>query len=153
MTVRSILILAAALAACAPAVVAADPQAREATVTASVNVRSAPDRSVPTVTWLLTGTRVTVIGCDTGWRWCDVVAGRDRGWVYSRYLSLPSRGSAVTVAAAGADLGLPVLDFELGPYWNEHYASRMFFPEKASWQARWDRRRDAAEARGTPARR
>ena len=49
--------LATALAACMPAV-AADT----ATITSSVNVRSGPDRSLPTVTWLMGGARVTVVG-------------------------------------------------------------------------------------------
>ena len=56
--------LATALAACMPAVAA-----ETATITSSVNVRSGPSRSLPTVTWLLTGTRVTVVGCVPNWRW------------------------------------------------------------------------------------
>lgn len=147
MTLRSNLMLAVALAACLSAA-----DAREATVTGSVNVRSGPDRSLPTVTWLLTGTRVTVVGCIADWRWCDVVAGRDRGWVYSRYLSVPFRGSSITIARGGSDLDMPVLGFELGPYWDEHYATRMFFPQKASWQARWDRRQERSEGREPPPR-
>ena len=81
MKLHSVLMLAMALAASPPAVAA-----ETATITSSVNVRSGPDRSLPTVTWLLGGTRVTVVGCVANWRWCDVVAGRDRGWVYSRCL-------------------------------------------------------------------
>ena len=88
--------LAMALAACMPVVAA-----ETATITSSVNVRSGPDRSLPTVTWLLGGARVTVVGCVANWRWCDVIAGRDRGWVYSRYLSVPFQGSAVVIANGG----------------------------------------------------
>jgi len=129
------LMLAMALAACM-SVVAAET----ATITSSVNVRSGPDRSLPTVTWLLTGTRVTVVGCVANWRWCDVVSGSNRGWVYSRYLSVPFQGSAITIANGGPNLGLKVIDFELGPYWDEHYQSKIFFGQKASLQTRWDRR-------------
>ena len=106
MNLHSIPMLAVALAACMPAVAA-----ETATITSSVNVRSGPDRSLPTVTWLMGGTRVTVVGCVSNWRWCDFVAGRDRGWVYSRYLSLPSLASAVVIANGGPRLGLPVLEF------------------------------------------
>ncbi len=112
-----------------------------ATITRSVNVRSAPSTSLPTVTWLLPGTRVTVVGCTPNWHWCDVVSGRNRGWVYTRYLSVPFEGSAVTILHGGPNLGLPAVDFSLGPYWDEHYQSQVWFAQKASWQARWDRRR------------
>jgi uncharacterized protein YraI len=142
MKLHSNLILAVALAASVPAVAA-----ETATVTSSVNVRSGPDRSLPTVTWLLGGTRVTVVGCVSNWRWCDVVAGRDRGWVYSRYLSLPRQGSAVIIAQGGPSLGLPVSEFDLGRYWDEHYPTRLFFSQKANWQTRWDQRRPQPEWR------
>jgi uncharacterized protein YraI len=93
------------------------------------------------------GARVTVVGCVPNWRWCDVIAGRDRGWVYSRYLSLPFQGSAVVIADRGPKLGLPVTEFELGPYWDEHYQRRLFFPQKARWQTHWDQRRPQPEWR------
>ena len=129
------LTLALALAACMPVLAA-----ETATITSSVNVRSGPDRTLPTVTWLLGGTRVTVVGCIASWRWCDVIAGRDRGWVYSRYLSMPFQGSAVLIANGGPNLDLPVIEFALGPYWDEHYQRRLFFAQKASWQKRLDAR-------------
>lgn len=113
--------------------------AQTATITRSVNVRSGPNASLPTVTWLLTGTRVSVTGCTANWNWCDVTSGGERGWVYSRYLSMPLQGSAVTILKAGPALGLPVVEFALGPYWDEHYQRRMWFPQKARWQLHWDR--------------
>jgi len=136
------LILAMGLAACMPAVAA-----ETATTTSSVNVRSGPDRWMPTVTWLLGGARVTVVGCVSNWRWCDVIAGRDRGWVYSRYLSLPTQSGATIIADGGPNLGLPVIEFALGPYWDEHYQRRLFFSQKAALQARWDQRRAQPEWR------
>ena len=127
--------------------------AQTATITRSVNVRSGPNASLPTVTWLLTGTNVNVTGCIANWNWCDVTSGRERGWVYSRYLSMPFQGSAVTILKAGPALGLPVVDFSLGPYWDEHYQRRLWFPQKAQWQLRSDQMpaprewRDPAAAR------
>lgn len=140
--------LAIASAVCLPAVAA-----ETVTITSSVNVRSGPDRSMPTVTWLLSGTRVSVVGCVSNWRWCDVIAGRERGWVYSRYLSLPSQGSAVLISNGGPNLGLPVTDFALGAYWDEHYSGRLFYSQKASWQTRWDRRPEQPQWREPSARR
>jgi uncharacterized protein YraI len=133
MTSRLRLLLAFALASCMQLAAA-----ETAIITRSANVRSSPNIAFPTVTWLLTGTRVTVSGCVSSWRWCEVVAGRDRGWVYSRYLSMPFQGSAITILDAGPALGLPVVDFALGPYWGEHYEQRLWFAQKAAWQLRWD---------------
>ena len=124
-----------------------------ATITRSVNVRSAPSTSLPTVTWLLSGARVTVVGCTPNWHWCDVVSGRKRGWVYTRYLSVPFEGSAVTILDGGPNLGLPAVDFSLGPYWDEHYQSQVWFAQKASWQARWDRLRAPPKWRAPSSRR
>jgi len=125
--------------------------AQTATITRSVNVRSGPHASLPTVTWLLTGTRVTVSGCIANWNWCDVTSGGERGWVYSRYLSMPFQGSAMTILKAGPALDLPVVDFALGSYWDEHYQRRLWFPQKAEWQLRWDRMPAPREWRGPPA--
>ena len=121
--------------------------AETATTTTSVNVRSGPENVFPTVTWLLSGTRVTVVGCVANWRWCDVIAGRDRGWVYSRFLSIPFNGSAVTILNGGPNLGLPESEFSLGEYWDTHYQRKHWFGRKAYWQKRWDRRAPQREWR------
>ncbi|MCM8594773.1 SH3 domain-containing protein [Accumulibacter sp.] len=114
--------------------------AQTATTTTSVNVRAGPEKNFPTVTWLLSGTTVTVVGCVANWRWCDVIAGRDRGWVYSRFLSIPFNGTAVTILNGGPNLGLPQSEFSLGEYWDAHYQRQHWFGRKAHWQQRWDRR-------------
>ena len=118
-----------------------------ALIVRSVNVRSGPHQSMPSVTTLLTGTRVTVVGCVASWRWCDIQSGSSRGWVYTRYLSVPFEGSARTIIDGGPNLGLPLVEFQLGPYWDEHYQRRIWYPEKAQWQRRWDEQRPAPEWR------
>jgi uncharacterized protein YraI len=128
------------LLALAVAAVVQTAAAQTATTTNSVNVRAGPDNKLPTVTWLLSGTAVTVVGCTANWRWCDVTAGRDRGWVYTRFLSVPFDGTAVTIVRGGPKLGLPQVEFALGPYWDEHYRSKLWYGQKADWQRRWDRR-------------
>jgi uncharacterized protein YraI len=126
-------LLALAFVACIPSAAA-----QTATTTSSVNVRAGPEKIFPTVTWLLSGTPVTVVGCVATWRWCDVIAGRDRGWVYTRFLALPFKGSAVTIINGGPNLGLPQTEFSLGPYWDTHYQGQSFVGRKAYWQSRWD---------------
>ena len=117
------------------------PLAAEETAltTGSVNVRAGPDNMFPTVTWLLSGTSVAINGCTTNWRWCDVTAGRDRGWIYSRFLSYRFNGTAVTILNGGPNLGLPQAEFVLGTYWDTHYQRQHWYGRKAYWQGRWDR--------------
>ena len=95
--------------------------AQSAFTTQAVNMRAGPDRMFPLVTWLPAGRPVTVIGCTSGWRWCDVVDGPFRGWVYSRYLSGPVRSRA------------PVITFSVGSYWGAHYQGRPWFGSQPSW--------------------
>ncbi len=118
-----------------------------ATITSAVNVRAGPENIFPAVTSLLSGTQVTVVGCVANWRWCDVIAGRDRGWVYTRFLSVPFNGSAVTIINGGPHLGLPRSEFSLGEYWDAHYQRQQWFGRKAYWQSRWDRRAPPREWR------
>jgi uncharacterized protein YraI len=135
MSKRLQFLLALVVASCVP-----PAAAQTAMTTNSVNVRAGPEQMFPTVTWLLSGTSVTVTGCTANWRWCDVTAGRDRGWVYARFLSYPFNGSAVTIGQGGPNLGLPQIEFSLGPYWDAHYRGKRWFAQKADWQRRWDRR-------------
>lgn len=114
--------------------------AQTAITTEAVTVRAAPDRHFPPVTWLLGGASVTVVGCVESWRWCDVTAGRDRGWVYTRYLAITSGGSTVTILNDGPGLGLPMVTFSLDPYWDSNYRGRPWFSKQPYWQNRWQRR-------------
>jgi uncharacterized protein YraI len=125
------------------ALLATEVRAQAVTVSA-VNVRAGPDRFFPTVTWVLAGTAAEVHGCVESWRWCDVTVGRDRGWIYSRYLSVPHAGRNVTILKAGATLGMPVVDFDLAGYWDAHYADRRWFGKAGHYQTRWERRRPQA---------
>ena len=134
MLMRPLLLLAFATAAFLP-----PAAAQTAITTSAVNLRAAPDRAFPTVSWLMGGTSVDVVGCTANWRWCDVVAGRERGWVYARFLSYRHDGGTVTIVNGGPRLGLPAVEFAFGPYWDEHYRNRIWYGQKATWQSRWER--------------
>ena len=88
----------------------------------AVNVRAGPDRIFPLVTFLTARTEVHVIGCTEGWRWCDIVSGRVRGWVDGTYLSGPFRNPRV-----------PFITFSVGPYWDAHYIGRPWYASKDHW--------------------
>lgn len=131
-------VVAIALVAIAP--VAA---AQTAITTLAVKMRAGPSADFPPVTTLMGGTSVTVVGCEESWRWCDVSAGRDRGWISSRYLSTSFKGSKITILNGGPQLELPVAEFVLSSYWSEHYQGRVFFARQAQYQRRWDGRAPA----------
>lgn len=126
--------------ACASAVVSGAAIA-QAITTSSVNVRAGPDRIFPTVTWVLSGTPAQVHGCVDSWRWCDVTVGRDRGWIYARYLSVPHDGRDVTILRGGPKLGFAPVEFSVQGYWNAHYADRRWIGQAGHYQTRWERRR------------
>ena len=65
----------------------------------SANVRAGPSAVFPLVTWLPAKEPVRVVGCTEGSAWCDVVAGRTRGWIYARYLSDRARNRTVPIVA------------------------------------------------------
>lgn len=86
-----------------------------------VNMRAGPDAVFPVVTWLNSQDIVQVQGCVEGFTWCDVVAGRQRGWVNAHYLRnvFPSR--------------VPVVTFSVEQYWDEHFRNRRWYGNKADW--------------------
>jgi uncharacterized protein YraI len=110
--------------------------AQVAVTTQAVNVRAGPDRAFPLVTWLPAGTAVNVVGCIDGWRWCDVVAGRDRGFVYSRFLSYTFGNQPVVILHGGPTLGLPLVTFSIGPYWDTWYRNRPWWNNRNYWYSR-----------------
>ncbi len=87
----------------------------------NVNIRAGPDRAFPLVGWIPARSAVRVHGCTSGWRWCDVAAGRNRGWVHSRYLSTISRSRT------------PVVTFSVGSYWDQHYRGRPWYSSRNDW--------------------
>ncbi len=96
----------------------------QATVTKpsrDVNVRAGPDTVFPVVTWITRHDTIQVQGCIEGFTWCDVVAGRRRGWVHRSYLRnvIPGR--------------VPVVTFSVEAYWDEHYRTQRWYADKAAW--------------------
>ncbi len=87
-----------------------------------VNVRAGPDAVFPLVTWLPANTPVSVVGCIDGRQWCDIVAGRTRGWVRATYLAESFRNRTA-----------PIITFSVGPYWDAHYRRRSWYSSRADW--------------------
>lgn len=101
-----------------------------------VNLRAGPNREFPLVMWVPGGVQVYVNGCVDGWTWCDVTVGDERGWVYAEFLSYDYYGQPVTIVSGGALLGLPLITFSIGPYWDNYYRYRPWYGNRYYWYNR-----------------
>jgi uncharacterized protein YraI len=102
-------------------------------VTGDVNLRAGPDSSYPSVAMLGAGTSVAIQGCVDGWSWCDVAAGNNRGWVPGNFLQEEYQGQRVLVPNYGVQIGIPIVAFAFGAYWDDHYRNRSWYGERDRW--------------------
>ncbi|MFT4435375.1 SH3 domain-containing protein [Caballeronia sp. 15715] len=102
----------------------------------AVNMRAGPAGDYPIVTQLPGGVPVTVMGCISGYTWCDVVVPNLRGWVYAGSLSYPYQGGNVPILTYGTTIGLPIVTFSIGSYWGSYYRGRPWYNQQSRWANR-----------------
>ena len=122
----------ASLLLCAPLMASAV----EGWVVADISLQAGPDPAYPSIEELAAGTPVTIAGCIDGWTWCDVIAFDERGWVPGTFLQEEYSGQRVYISEYGARIGIPVVAFSLGLYWDSHYHNRPFYAERQQWESR-----------------
>jgi uncharacterized protein YraI len=105
-------------------------------VITNVNMRAGPDPAYPIVQVLPVNSWISVQGCTTGWEWCDVISGPNRGWVAGSYIAYMYNSQPVYVVDYGAQIGIPIVSFVIGTYWANYYAGRPFYRDRARWYAR-----------------
>ncbi len=116
-------------------------QAAQGYATANVNMRSGPSTRYPAVTVIPFGTPLEIHGCLADLPWCDVSFYNGRGWVAGRYVQAEYQQRRVYVEPDYYDsLGIPLVTFELGNYWDRNYRNRDFYRERDYY--RRDRDRD-----------
>jgi uncharacterized protein YraI len=101
--------------------------ASPAVATHDVNLRAGPGTAYPAITTVPAGAPITAFGCDTGYYWCDVAWGPNRGWMSASYIQVVYAGRPVIVTPAVApSVRLNVVAFDYG-YWQAHYAGRPWY--------------------------
>src|SRR5450759_230430 len=119
--------------------------AQEAYTAKVANLRAGPDASYPVVAIIQAGTPLSLQGCESDYRWCDVVVGPYRGWLYAGNIAYPYQGSRVPLIGIGAAVGIGIIGFSVGEYWDHYYRSRPWYGQRQSWVDRprsWFDRRD-----------
>ncbi len=103
--------------------------------TANVNMRSGPSTAYPAVVVIPNGAPLTIHGCLSDTPWCDVSFSYGRGWVAGRYVQAIYRQNRVYVEPRYyRDLGVPIITFEAGRYWDQNYRDRDFYRERDRWR-------------------
>lgn len=109
--------------------------ASEGYVVDNVNLRAGPDQSYPLVDQMPAGTAIDVQGCTEGWEWCDVINEGDgaRGWIAGNYIQYQYQDQQVFVSDYGAQIGIPIVAFSVGTYWDRYYRNRPFYGDRGRW--------------------
>jgi uncharacterized protein YraI len=112
--------------------------AQDGYVTGNVNLRAGPDPGYPLVDQLPAGTGVSVQGCTNGWEWCDVINGNDgnRGWIAGNFIQYEYQDQPVLLPDYGVQIGIPIITFSIGAYWDNYYRGRPFYGQREQWYNR-----------------
>ncbi|SCB57983.1 Uncharacterized conserved protein YraI [Rhizobium aethiopicum] len=123
-------IAATALLVLAPAIA----QAAEGYSTANVNMRAGPSTRYPAVAVIPAGSSVEIRGCLSNVNWCDVEFYGGRGWVSGQYVQAVYEQRRVYVGPRYyRPLGIPMVTFSVGNYWDRYYRNRDFYRERDRW--------------------
>jgi uncharacterized protein YraI len=115
---------------------ASSGQSAGAFTNSPVNLYAGPSQEYPVVAQLQGNVPVQVMGCVSGYSWCDVEVSNLRGWVYGAYLSYPYQGSSVPVMTYGPTIGFPIVTFAIGTYWGRYYRNRPWYHDEPRWEHR-----------------
>jgi len=113
--------------------------AANAYTTGNVNQRAGPSTNFPRVSTIPAGVAVTIFGCLRDLGWCDTSWHGQRGWVSGRYLERLYEGRRVVVADYGTRIGVPIISFSFGNYWDRYYRDRDWYRDRPRWEERWAR--------------
>lgn len=107
--------------------------AQLAFTTGVLDLFAGPDRRYPVVVRMPPGAPVRIGGCIAGWSWCDVEYAGARGWAYGPGLSYTYGGARVPFYTYAPRLGIPIVTFSVGNYWDRYYRGRPWYPQRERW--------------------
>jgi uncharacterized protein YraI len=99
----------------------------------NVNLRAGPDTDYPVIVTVPDRAPIAILGCLGDHTWCDVVFQDSRGWMRSIYLAGFYQGYYYPLRDYAPQLGYPVVDFDIGEYWDANYQDRPFYQERPRW--------------------
>lgn len=108
-------------------------EAAPAFTTERLSLRAGPSTEYPAVALLEPGVQVEVLGCLDGYGWCDAVIGQDRGWLPGAFLQAPYYQQREPLIGIAPALGLPIIGFTIGNYWDRYYRGRPWYRERDRW--------------------
>jgi uncharacterized protein YraI len=98
-----------------------------------LDVYAGPARGYPLVARLAPGVPIRIMGCLSDWSWCDITFGGNRGWAYAPGISYMYRGARVPIYAYAPPLGIPIVVFSIGAYWDRYYRGRPWYSQRNVW--------------------
>jgi uncharacterized protein YraI len=101
-----------------------------------INMRAGPSTHYPSIGIVPEGTALNVYGCTRGYRWCDVAASGQRGWVSAAYIEIDYDARRVRVPAyahVAPEPVAPTVSFNIHTYWSSHYPDQDFYDQIDSW--------------------
>lgn len=101
-------------------------------------MRAGPVSDYPAIRRISRSAQVSVYGCLRDWSWCDVGYRQDRGWVRGRDIAASYQGRRRSINMIAPRLGIIILSFSFGGYWDDHYRTRSFYRERDTWQRRYE---------------
>ncbi|HSD92410.1 MAG TPA: DUF6600 domain-containing protein [Methyloceanibacter sp.] len=99
----------------------------------NVNLRAGPGVYYPVIVVVPTHAPISIVGCLGDYTWCDVFFHGNRGWMRSIYLKKWYQGYYYALGDYAPRLGLRVVSFDIGPYWDAHYRNRPFYRDRRRW--------------------
>lgn len=99
-----------------------------------VEMRAGPDYDYPTVRVIGDNRRVDIYGCLSDWSFCDVGYRSDRGWIEGDAIVVDYRSRRTRIVDAAPYIGIGVLSFSFGSYWDNYYRGRPFYNERGRWE-------------------
>ena len=108
--------------------------ATSAFVGVAISERAGPSTYYPVVADVPSGAPVTLYGCLTGGSWCDVSYAGVRGWLPGSYVDAYYQSQPVFVPYYIGAIGVPIISFDIGFYWNNYYHDRPFYADRARFE-------------------